>query len=166
MAFPDFGYEHNIIPLKAPVDSAGTAFATTYVDLKNAQWVTFYDWCGVISAASADQPVLVTIECSTAASSNATEVAVAFKYRMSGLAAANTWGAVTAATSTGASFGTTDDGKIMRIDIDPAALEAALPDARFVRLVQGIDAGGSVTLNAIWADVTVRYPQATHISAT
>ena len=165
MAVPDFGYEHNIIPLKAPVDSAGTAFATTWIDMKNANWLTLYDWCGVISAASADQPVLVTVECATAAASGA-EVAIAFKYRMSGVAAANTWGAVTSATSTGASFGTLDDGKIMRIDIDPAALEAALADARYVRLVQGIDAGGTVTLNAIWADLTVKYAQVTHISAT
>jgi hypothetical protein len=54
------------------------------------------------------------------------------------------------------------------IDIDPAAIESAhgQRDAKFVRLVMGIDAGGTVTLNAVWAVVEPAYPQTTHLSAT
>lgn len=158
----------NIIPLRAPVDDAGTAYALPYIDLKNALHCTLFVWFGVISAASVDQPVIVTVEASTAAASNATEVAIAFKYRKSGAVGANTWGAITSATSTGITVATTDDGFLYAIDIDPAALPAAhgQDDARFIRGVIGIDAGGTVTLNAAWAVVEPRYPQLTHLSAT
>lgn len=156
----------NVIPLKAPVDSAGTAYASPWVDLKNALHATFFDFFGVVTATSADQNVVVTVEAATAAASGA-EVAVAFKYRLSGATGANTWGAITAVTSAGLSLDTTTvDGKLLMIDIDPAALESALADARFVRVVQGIDAGGTVTLNAMWAELDPRYPQLTQLSAT
>lgn len=161
-----FGFGENIVPLKAPVDSAGTAYATPWVDLKNALHATFFWYAGVVTATSADQNVIITMEAATAAASGA-EVAIAFKYRLSGATGANTWGDVTAATATGASLDTTTvDGKMLLIDIDPAALDGALADARFARLVCGIDAGGTVTLNAAWAELDPRFPQLTHLSAT
>lgn len=155
----------NVVPLKAPIDAAGTAYATPFVDLKNALHATFYAYFGVVTATSADQSVVVTMEAATAAASGS-EVAIAFKYRLSGATGANTWGDITAATSTGYSFATDADGKMLLIDIDPAALDSALADARFVRMVVGIDAGGTVTLNSAWAVLDPRYPQATHLSAT
>jgi len=161
-----FGFGENIVPLKAPVDSAGTAYATPFVDLKNALHATFFWYAGVVTATSADQNVVITMEAATAASSGS-EVAIAFKYRLSGATGANSLGAITAATSSGVSLDTTTvDGKMLLIDIDPAALEGALADARFVRMVVGIDAGGTVTLNAAWAELDPRYPQLTHLSAT
>lgn len=155
----------NVVPLKAPVDSAGTAYATPWVDLKNALHATFFYYAGVVTATSADQAVVITMEAATAAASGS-EVAIAFKYRLSGATGANSWGAITSATATGFSFATTDDGKMVAIDIDPAALEGALADARFVRMVVGIDAGGTVTLNSAWAVLDPRYPQLSHLSAT
>jgi hypothetical protein len=161
-----FGIGEQIVPLKAPVDSAGTAYATPFVDLKNALHATFFYYMGVVTAASADQNIVVTMEAATAAASGS-EVAIAFKYRLSGATGANTLGAITAATSTGVSLDTTSaDGKLLLIDIDPAALDSALADARFVRMVVGIDAGGTVTLNAAWAVLDPRYPQLTQLSAT
>lgn len=161
-------FGENIVPLKAPVDSAGTAYATNYVNLTNAEHLTFYAFFGNIAAASADQSVVVTLEASTAAASNATEVSIGGKYRKSGAVGANTWGAVTTFGATGIEVTTTDDGFLFAIDIDPAAIEAAhgQRDAKFVRLVMGIDAGGTATLNAVWAVVEPMYPQATHVSAT
>lgn len=161
-----FGFGENIVPLKAPVDSAGTAYATPFVDLKNALHATFFWYAGVVTATSADQNIVITMEAATAAASGS-EVAIAFKYRLSGATGANTWGAITAATSTGVSLDTTSsDGMMLLVDIDPAALDGALADARFVRMVVGIDAGGTVTLNSAWAVLDPRYPQATHLSAT
>lgn len=162
------GFGENIIPLKAPVDSAGTAFATPYVDLKNQLHLSFLAYFGVITAASADQSVIVTVEASTSTTSNATEVAIPFKYRLSGATGANSWGAVTSATAAGVAVATDADGKAVLIDIDPATIEAAhgQRDARFVRLVVGIDAGGTVTLNAVTAITDPMYPQVTHLSAT
>jgi hypothetical protein len=161
-----FGFGENIVPLKAPVDSAGTAFATPWVDLKNALHATFFAYYGVVTATSTDQSVFVTMEAATAAASGS-EVQIAFKYRLSGATGANTWGTITTAVAaTGAEVTTTDDGKMLLIDIDPAALDGALADARFVRLVNGIDAGGTVTLNAMWVELDPRYPQLTQLSAT
>jgi len=161
-----FGIGQNIVPLKAPVDSAGTAYATPFVDLKNALHATFFWYAGVVTATSADQNVIITMEAATAAVSGA-EVAIAFRYRLSGATGANTLGAITAATSTGVSLDTTTvDGKMLLVDIDPSALEAALADARFVRMVVGIDAGGTVTLNAVWAELDPMFPQLTQLSAT
>ena len=160
-----FAFGENIVPLKAPVDSAGTAYATPWVDLKNALHATFFYYAGVVTATSADQAVVITMEAATAAASGS-EVAIAFKYRLSGATGSNTWGDITAATSTGYSFATDADGKMLLIDIDPAALDSALADARFVRMVVGIDAGGTVTLNSAWAVLDPRYPQTTHLSAT
>jgi hypothetical protein len=158
----------NVVPLLAPVDSAGTAYALPYIDLKNALHCTIFIFFGVVTATSVDQPVIVTVEASTAAASNATEVAIAFKYRKAGAVGANTWGAITTATASGITVATTDDGFLYAIDIDPAALPAAhgQDDARFIRGVVGIDAGGTVTLNAAWAVVETRYPQLTHLSTT
>jgi hypothetical protein len=163
-----FVFGENIVPLKAPIDSAGTAYATPYVDLKNALHATFFIYFGVITATSADQSVVVTMECSTAASSNATEVAIPFSYRLSGATGANSWGAITAATASGVSVATTDDNKMLAIDVDPAALPKlhGQDDVRFVRAVVGIDAGGTVTLNSAWAELDPRYPQLSHLSAT
>lgn len=158
-------FGENIVPLKAPVDGIGTAFATPWVDLKNALHATFFAYFGVITATSADQAVVVTMEAATAAASGS-EVAVAFSYRLSGATGANSWGAITAATATGVSVATTDDGKMLAVDLNPAALEAALADARFARMVVGIDAGGTVTLVANWAELDPRYPQLSHLSAT
>lgn len=160
-----FAFGENIIPLKAPIDSAGTAYATPWVDLKNALHATFFYYAGVVTATSADQSVVITMEAATAAASGS-EVAIAFKYRLSGATGANTWGSITSATSTGFAFTTTDDNKIALIDIDPAGLDGLLADARFVRMVVGIDAGGTVTLNSAWAVLDPRYPQLTQLSAT
>ena len=162
------GVMENIVPLKAPVDSAGTAYATPYVDLKNALHATFFYYVGVVTATSADQNVVITMEAATSAASSATEVQVPFTYRLSGATGANSWGAPTAvAAATGVSLDTTSaDGKMVMIDIDPAKLDGLLADARFVRMVVAIDAGGTVTLNAAWAVLDPRYPQLTHLSAT
>ena len=161
-------FGENIVPLKAPVDSAGTAFATPYVNLSNALHCTFIAYFGVVTSASADQSVIVTLEASTSTTSNATEVALPFKYRKSGATGANSWGAVTQATAAGAAIATDDDGKMIAIDVDPAAIEAAhgQRDAKYVRLVMGIDAGGTVTLNSVLAILDPAYPQVTHLSAT
>lgn len=163
-------FGENIIPLKAPVDSAGTAYATGYVNCQNLTHLTFFAFFGNIAATSADQSVLVTLEASTAAASNATETQIGFTYRKSGAVGANTWGAITtvAATSTGLEVATTDDGLMYAIDVDLAAVPGThgQRDAKFIRLVMGIDAGGTATLNSVWAVGEPAYPQATHLSTT
>ena len=162
----EFGFGINIVPLVAPVDSAGTAYATPFVDLKNSLKATFLYYAGVITAASADQHIVITMEAATAAASGS-EVAIPFTYRLSGATGANTWGASTAATSSGYSLDTTSgDGKALLIEIENAGLDTLLSDARFVRMVVGINAGGTVTLNSALAFLQPRFPQVTQLSAT
>ena len=156
----------NVFPLLAPVDSAGTAYATPFVDLKNALHATFFYYVGVMTAASADQDIVVTMEAATAAASGS-EVAIPFSYRVSAATGTNTWGAITTVANTGIDVDTTGtEGVLYAIDVNPAALDSLLADARFVRMVVGIDAGGTVTLNAAWAVLDPRYPQLTHKSAS
>lgn len=163
-----YGFNTKIVPLKAPVDSAATAYATGWVDLKNAEWARFFLFFGVITATSADQNITVTMECATAAASGS-EVQLTFDYRKSGAVATDSWGAITAVStaSTGISVDTTaEDNKMYAIDINPAKLDGALADGRFVRLVMTPDAGGTVTLNAAWAEIEPGYPQLSQLSAS
>jgi hypothetical protein len=104
------------------------------------------------------------VEASTAAASNATEVALTFRYRLSGISTANTLGAIT--SSAALSIGTTDDNKLLWIDIDHAACETALADASYVRVVITPDAGASATLVSAMVVQEVTYPQLTHQSST
>jgi len=160
-----FVFGENIVPLVAPQDIAAVATATPFVALKNALHATVFLYFGSITAASADQAITVTLEAATAAASGS-EAAIAFNYRLSGAVGANTWGAISAATSSGVSIATTDDNKILAIDVDFAGLDTELADASHIRAVVTPDAGGTATLLAGWVVLEPRYAQLTHKSAT
>lgn len=161
-----FGELENVIPLIAPQDITTTATASPYVDLKTAHSMSFVLLFGNIAAASADQAITVTVECVTGAASASNETAIAFSYRKSTAVGANSLGSKTAATSSGVSVATTDDNKILLIDVDPAVVAAALADARYVRVVITPDAGASATLVAALAVIKPRYVQNAMVSAT
>lgn len=157
----------NIVPLLTPADITSSATATPYVALKNAHRLALVAFFGNIAAASADQAVTVTVEAATSAASSATEAKVAFTYRLSGAVGANTWGTPTAAVAaSGVSVGTTDDNKMLWIELDPAAVQTTLADASHVRLVITPDAGGSATVVGAFAVIDPRYAGVTMISAT
>lgn len=157
--------DENVVPLLVPQDIAATATATPFLALKTIVDGTLYIAFGNIAAASADQAVIVTLEAATAGASGS-EAAIAFDYRLSGAVGSNTWGTKATATSTGVSIGTTDDNKILAINIDPAAIQAAKADATHVRAVITPDAGGTATLVAAWASFVPSYKQTTMVSAT
>ena len=119
----------HLLPILAPADIAATATASQYVDLKESQWVSFMVTLGAVTNAA----FTVTVEASTAASSNATEASVPFKYRLTSAVATDSLGAITAATSDGATMAAGDDNKVMWIDVDPAALPSN-PGADFAWL--------------------------------
>ena len=158
----------NIMPLLPPQDIAGTATATQYVSLKYAQDMNLYVYVGGITTASADQTAgpVITVEAATSAASSSSETALAFSYRISGVATANTWTAPTAATSTGVDLTVTGDNQILAINLDPSAVAAALADASHVRLVITPGTGGATCLVAAWASFVPRYKQVTYNSAT
>ena len=161
-----FGILDNILPLVAPVDTAATEKGTPFIDLRKSLRTTVLVYFGVVTATSADQNITVTLQAATSAASTS-ETAMAFRYRLSGATGANTWGAVTAATTAGVSLDTTtSDNKMLLIDIDPAAFPAVANDAYFARVVVTPDAGGTVTLLSAIAITDPQYSQVTHQSMT
>lgn len=157
----------NVVPLLAPVDIAGTATATPYMDLKTANDAMIYVYIGNITTASADQTAgpVVTIEAATGAASASNEVNYEFQYRLSAATGTGTWGAVSSATA-GVDLTVTGDGKMLAIRIDPAAVQAALTDARYVRVVITPGTGGAITLAAVWGVIDARYKMTSMVSAT
>lgn len=152
-----FGENVKPLPVLAPANIVATATATQYVDLKLAQNVTFLASFGAMTSDSTDT-VTVTLECSTAGSSNATEKAIPFVYRLSAAVGTDLLGAITSATSDGVALpADTADNKALLIDVDPAAIANVGADYRFVRLVFTPNAEmGSCNVGAI-AFVAPRY---------
>lgn len=165
----NFGEYENIVPLVAPVDGTSGSPASPYMDLKTANRASFLIYFGVVTSATATDTLTVTLEASTASASNATEESVAFKYRLSETAAAgNTWGAITDATSDGLSMGasTVFDGFALLIDVDPQAITAKKPDARFVRVQLTPSAAYSALNYTVIGFIEPRYKQTTMVKAS
>jgi len=156
----------NVVMLMAPQDIAGTATASTYLDLKTANDCMIYVMVGGITA-TADQTTgpVVTIQASTAAASNDTETNYEFLYRLSGAVQSNTWTAPASAT-TGVDLTVTGDNKILAIKVDPAGVAALGADFRYVRVVVTPDTSGATCLVSVMAAIDTRYKQTTFVSAT
>lgn len=167
MGTPFTEYQH-IVPLLGPIDKAATAAATPYIDLKTAHNLAFYAFFGSITAASADESITITVEASSAGSSNSSEAAIAFSYRLSSAVNTDSWGDITAATSSGMSVATTDDSKMVEIWVDPAVVANAVTNknGRYVRMVITPHAEGTATLVAAWAMFDPRYKMASMLSSS
>lgn len=150
------------LPILTHADVAATETPTPYVNLAEAHWATFVIDFGAITAST----VAVTIECSTAASSNPTEVTKAFNYRKSGVIGSDDMGAITAATTTGAALTATDDNKTLLIEIDPQEVAALGDDYQYVRAV--ITPASDMSAFIVGASVILepRYPGNDITSAT
>ena len=166
MPNPFIGYD-NIIPLLAPQDIASTATAGGYMDLRNAQKASFLVAFGAVTSASATDEFVITVRAASV-DSGGTEVAVDFRYRISGALGANTWGAVTTvAAATGLGIGADDsDNMTVWIEVDPDALASANPDYRFVHVLLTDNDDMTACLVSIHGILETRYKQSTHISAT
>jgi len=165
MIYDRFASGINTMPLIAPVDTASTAIQGA-VALGGSHGGTAFVFFGANTAASADQSVTVSLEAATSSAST-TAVAVAFSYRLSGAVGANTWGAITAATTAGVPIViSTDNNKMLAIELNPSALLAAKAECTYARVVVTPDAGGIVTLVSAWVQLEPRVSQSTMISAT
>jgi hypothetical protein len=156
----------NVVMLLAPQDIAGTAAASTYLDLKTANDCMIYVMVGGITA-TADQTTgpVVTIQASTAAASNDTETNYEFLYRLSDAVQSNTWTDPASATA-GVDLTVTGDNKILAIKVDPAGVAALGADFRYVRVVVTPDTSGETCLVSVMAAIDTRYKQTTFVSAT
>lgn len=152
-------------PVLAPADITTSATATQYVDLQNANWLTFVIYTGNLNNSTST----ITVEASTAGSSNATEAAIPFSYRKSasGVGVDGGYGAVTAGTSSGISLVATDDNKLLFIDVDPAAVGVNPgADYRYVRLVVTPASDNTNYVIGASAFIEPRYPGNTIASVT
>jgi hypothetical protein len=130
-----FAENVKVQPILAPADVVATATPTKYIDLDGVNWATFLVQFGTLTSTDSTGEVVITVEASTAGSSNATEGNVTFHYRLSGAVDTDSMGAVTAATASGAAINNTAGNKVVVIDVDPSVVAASAADRRFVRLV-------------------------------
>lgn len=160
-----FAEEFKLLPILAPQDITEVTTYTQYVDLKTQNWATFLVQFGNIAGADS----VVSVEASTAASSNATEATVPFRYRLSAAVATDTMGAITAATSDGVTIAAaSDDNKLLVIEVDPAALpNNPGADFRFLRVkVAPASSSATNTVVGVTAVLATRYPGNSIPSAT
>lgn len=155
----------NTIPLLAPQDTAATALTTPYTKLGGAHGGTLFIQFGNIAAASADQAVTVTLLAATVQAGTSAS-AIAFNYRLSSAVGDNAWGNITAATASGVSIATTDDNKMLAIEIDPSQILGAKADATYFAATITPDAGGTATLVSAFVQLEPRVSQASMVSAT
>ena len=158
---PQFGIRYaeglKVLPILATQDIAATATGTQYVDLDQVQWATLLIQFGAITSTDSTGEAIVTIEASTAGSSNATEGAIVFSYRLSAAVATDTMGAITAATASGVGVTQADDNKVLVVDVDPAVV-ALTADRRFIRAVISPTTDVTATLVSAVAILEHRYP--------
>jgi hypothetical protein len=161
MSFNSFVEYNNVYPILLPVDLGTTDTATPYVALNGAHSVGFLVMFGVTTENATTDIIDVTVEAATIESG--TEAAITFNYRLSSAVTANTWGALTAATTTGAELNKNHEGMSLWIEVDPQALAAN--DYRFLRVKATINAF-TVCLYSVVAFLEPRYALYTMKTAT
>jgi len=147
-----------VLPVLAPVDTAATAVNTSSVNLNEAHWITFLVQLGNFTSDSTDT-VQITVESSTADSTAAGDTAQVFNHRLASAVATDNMGAISTATSSGVELGaSSDDDKLLVVDVDPAVLTAADVDANFVKVVITPSSDTAILLVDVIAVVEPRYP--------
>ena len=159
-----FGEKIHVIPLLAQVETT-EAKESAFVALENAQWITFLIQTGALATDSDDQ-YEITVASATGQTTNANDIAIPFKYRLSSAVGTDSWGAITSATSTGFILeATTDGSKAVLIDVDPASIPALDSDALYVY----VDIATTTMVSgpvAVSAFIEPRYPQNSNISSS
>jgi len=125
-----------VYPVIAPVAGTTSAVASVYIDAADYNWLTWLVQTGVTTSDSTDT-LTITVECSTAASSNATEVAIPFFHRVNGPVGTDSIGAITSDSTSGLELAAdlAADAMAILISVNPDAIQAELTDGRYVRLV-------------------------------
>lgn len=125
-----------VLPVLTIADIVATATASAYVDVGDAAGtIEFNIQFGAIASTDSTGEVVVTVEASTAGSSNATEAAITFRYRLSAAVATDTMGAITSATTAGAAVINTADNTLLSIFVEPSQLAAQGADYQWLRFV-------------------------------
>ena len=167
-----FAEELQPVLLLAPVAITSSVVQSNYLRVNKAHWASFLVQFGAFSDSDDTCTVGVTVECSTASASNATEEAITYKYRLSGTVGTSTWGTITETTSTtGIEIKSeTDENKMLLIDVDPSKLDVDQPDGFWLRVVLKPGATGAATdvsgIVSVTGILEPRYPGNSMPSAT
>src|SRR5688572_4109576 len=125
MSYNSFNENKKELNLLAPQDIVATATPSAYINVKNAAGtIELQIPFGAIASTDSTGEVVVTLEASTAGSSNATETPMAFRYRLSAAVGTDTMGANTSATSSGVAVLNTSDNTTLFLFVEPDALAA------------------------------------------
>ena len=156
------GYDQ-FVPLLAPVDLVAVS-TSTYLDLRNAQHVSFLIMFGLITSATATEEFVITIQCATAV--DAAEATVEYRYQRSAAVGTHTWGDVTSVAASGHPMHVdADDGLSVLVTLDVGLL--ATSDYRYARVVlTPSDTTLEAGLTSVMGIIETRYKQDDHISAT
>ena len=150
----NLGQDTHIVPVLAPV-STTAAVTTDVVGLKEYEEIEFVVAVGALA-------VNLTVKLTESTSTTASGTDVAGKYRLSSAVGTDSMGAVTTLASTGVVLtASTDNNKMLLIDVDPATLTDGYPYV-FLTLTP---ASASACLVSAVALLKPRYPKAVQISA-
>lgn len=155
-----------VLPLLGPVDIVATATNSKWIDLNQAAGLLELEVnFGVITTTDSTGDVVVTVLASTAGSSSDTNTSLDFSYRLSDAVDTDNMGAITDTTS-GATLASSDDNKTLLIYVDPAAVQAAMTDGRYVGVLITPSADSTSCVVGVVARYTPRYAQASMPSST
>jgi hypothetical protein len=122
----------NVMPILSPQDISNIATFSAFIDMQNEKDISLYLHFGALTTATAADHIDVTVVVATGAATTGAK-AMAFKYRLSSALLANAWDNVAAVSPTGtAEIASTDDAKMLLIDVDEGDAVAALPEGRYV----------------------------------
>lgn len=157
-----------VLPLLAPVNIVATATNSKWIDLNNAAGLVEFEInFGLITDTDSTSAVTVTVLASTAGSSSDTNTALDFKYRLSAAVDTDTMGDLTDSTSSGVAVNNaTDDNKTLLIYVDPADVQAAVADGRYVGVLLTPDSNVDACTCSVVARYVPRYAGANMPSST
>lgn len=160
--FNSFAEYDNVFPILAPADLGSTKTQLPSVALKGAHRVAFLLMQGVTTPNATSDIIDVSLVAATAEGA-VTQTPIAGYYRKSSAVTANTWGAITAFTTTGVELTDDDEGMAIWIEADADALAAS--DYTHLHLEVEQNAFTAFFASCV-AFIDTRYKQATMATAT
>lgn len=124
------------VPLLKPADITETATASQFLNIVGTNWVSLVIDLGTVTGATGT----ITLEqCPIGTTTDSSETAIGYYYRVTEGPATEGLGALTAVGSTGMVFAATDDDHLIVIEFDPATVTAG---SKFLRAVITPDTSG------------------------
>jgi len=144
----------------APTSVTASATSSSFVNLKDYEWVDFHILIGTLTG----DTITVTVEEATANStSGITDVAIPFVYRGPQVAGTDSMGAVTTADSSGCTIADTDDNTQWVISVDPNTVDDGY---NYVRVTLTEGSSTSAAVKSVLAVLKPRYAKASPPSST